>query len=81
VVVVGYGSQKKASLTGALVTLGNTDLNRRQVSSTSQALQGLAPGVTVQQQSGKPGADGASIVIRGQGSISGSNAPLIIVDG
>jgi TonB-linked SusC/RagA family outer membrane protein len=81
VVVVGYGAQKKASLTGSLVTLNNTALNRRQVSSTSQALQGLAPGVTVQQQSGRPGADGASIVIRGQGSISGSNAPLIIVDG
>jgi TonB-linked SusC/RagA family outer membrane protein len=81
VVVVGYGTQKKASLTGSLVTLNNAALNRRQVSSTSQALQGLAPGVTVQQQSGRPGADGASIVVRGQGSISGSNAPLIIVDG
>lgn len=81
VVVVGYGAQKKASLTGSLVTLNNAALNRRQVTSTSQALQGLAPGVTVQQQSGKPGADGASIIIRGQGSISGSNAPLIIVDG
>lgn len=81
VVVVGYGTQKRASLTGSLVTLNNNALNKRQVSSTSQALQGLAPGVTVQQQSGKPGADGASIVIRGQGSISGSNAPLIIVDG
>ncbi|MCA6498334.1 MAG: SusC/RagA family TonB-linked outer membrane protein, partial [Chitinophagaceae bacterium] len=81
VVVVGYGAQKKASLTGALVTLNNEALNRRQVSSTSQALQGLAPGVTVQQQSGRPGADGASITIRGQGSIIGINAPLIIVDG
>ena len=81
VVVVGYGAQKKASLTGSLVTLNNATLNRRQVTSTSQALQGLAPGVTVQQQSGKPGADGASIIIRGQGSISGSSAPLIIVDG
>jgi TonB-linked SusC/RagA family outer membrane protein len=81
VVVVGYGAQKKASLTGSLVTLNNAALNRRQVTSTSQALQGLAPGVTVQQQSGKPGADGASIIIRGQGSISGSSAPLIIVDG
>jgi len=49
VVVVGYGTQKKASLTGSLVTLNNATLNRRQVSSTSQALQGLAPGVTVQQ--------------------------------
>lgn len=81
VVVVGYGVQRKASVTGSLVTLNNASLNRRQVSSLSQVLQGLAPGVTVQQQSGRPGADGASITIRGQGSISGSNAPLIIVDG
>jgi TonB-dependent SusC/RagA subfamily outer membrane receptor len=81
VVVVGYGAQKKASLTGSLVTLNNATLNKRQVTSTSQALQGLAPGVTVQQQSGKPGADGASIVIRGQTSIGGFNAPLIVVDG
>jgi TonB-linked SusC/RagA family outer membrane protein len=81
VVVVGYGAQKKASLTGSLVTLNNEALNRRQVSSTSQTLQGLAPGVTVQQQSGKPGADGANITIRGQGSINVNSAPLIIVDG
>ncbi|MFN5359857.1 MAG: carboxypeptidase-like regulatory domain-containing protein, partial [Bacteroidota bacterium] len=69
VVVVGYGAQKKASLTGSIVTLNNAALNRRQVSSTSQALQGLAPGVTVQQQSGRPGGDGASIRVRGQSSI------------
>jgi TonB-linked SusC/RagA family outer membrane protein len=81
VVVVGYGAQKKASLTGSIVTLNNAALNRRQVSSTSQALQGLAPGVTVQQQSGRPGGDGASIAIRGQVSILGGGNPLIIVDG
>jgi TonB-linked SusC/RagA family outer membrane protein len=81
VVVVGYGAQKKASLTGSLVTLNNEALNRRQVSSTSQTLQGLAPGVTVQQQSGKPGADGARIFIRGQSSINLNTDPLIIVDG
>ena len=81
VVVVGYGSQKKATITGAVTSLKTEDITRRQVASTSNLLQGLAPGVTVQQQSGKPGADGASIVIRGQTSLTGSNAPLVIIDG
>jgi TonB-linked SusC/RagA family outer membrane protein len=81
VVVVGYGTQKRLSTSGALVSLNNQALTRRQVSSASQALQGLAPGVTVQQQSGRPGADGASIVVRGQSSINGNNSPLFIVDG
>jgi len=70
VVAVGYGQQRKATLTGSVVTLKQEDLMRRQVATASNLLQGLAPGVTVQQQSGKPGADGASIRIRGLGSIS-----------
>jgi TonB-linked SusC/RagA family outer membrane protein len=81
VVVVGYSTQKKANLTGSVVTLKNADLTRRQVASTSNLLQGLAPGVTVQQQSGKPGADGASIRVRGTSSIFGGSDPLVIVDG
>jgi TonB-linked SusC/RagA family outer membrane protein len=81
VVVVGYGTQKRAAVSGAITSLKTEDITKRQVASTSNLLQGLAPGVTVQQQSGKPGADGASIVIRGQSSITGSNAPLVIIDG
>ena len=81
VVVVGYGSQKKAAITGAVTSLKTEDITKRQVASTSNLLQGLAPGVTVQQQSGKPGADGASIIVRGASSITGSNAPLVIIDG
>jgi TonB-linked SusC/RagA family outer membrane protein len=80
VVVVGYGTQKKANLTGSIVTIKNEDLIKRQVASTSNLLQGLAPGVTVQQQSGKPGADGAGIRIRGSGSFSASSSPLVLVD-
>jgi TonB-linked SusC/RagA family outer membrane protein len=80
IVVVGYGTQKKANLTGAIVTIKNEDLIKRQVASTSNLLQGLAPGVTVQQQSGKPGADGAGIRIRGSGSFSASSSPLVLVD-
>jgi TonB-linked SusC/RagA family outer membrane protein len=81
VVVVGYGSQKKANLTGSVSQFKAEELTRRQVSSSSQLLQGLAPGISVWQQSGKPGADAANIRIRGQGSIFSSQAPLILVDG
>ncbi|HVG14747.1 MAG TPA: TonB-dependent receptor plug domain-containing protein, partial [Chitinophagaceae bacterium] len=81
VVVVGYGTQRRANVTGSVVSLRNEDLTRRQVASTNNLLQGIAPGVTVQQQSGKPGADAAGIVIRGQNSISLSNTPLVVIDG
>ena len=81
VVVVGYGTQRRSNLTGSLVQLNNAALTKRQVSSSSQVLQGLAPGVTVQQQSGRPGADGASIRIRGESSILGNSTPLVIIDG
>lgn len=81
VVVIGYGTQRKKNLTGSVVTLKNEDLVKRQVPSTSNLLQGLAPGVTVSQQSGRPGADGANINIRGISSIYASSYPLIVVDG
>jgi TonB-linked SusC/RagA family outer membrane protein len=81
VVVVGYGTQRRAALTGSVTTLRNEQLTRRQVASTSTLLQGLAGGVTVQQQSGKPGADGASINIRGLSSLQAGNQPLVVIDG
>ena len=81
VVVVGYGVQKKANLTGAVTQLKSADLLKRQVGTTSNLLQGLAPGVSVFQGSGKPGADSPTIQIRGTGSIFSSQAPLILVDG
>lgn len=81
VVVVGYGTQRRTNLTGSLVQLNNAALTKRQVSSSSQVLQGLAPGVTVQQQSGRPGADGASIRVRGESSILGNSTPLVVIDG
>jgi len=81
VVVVGYGVQKKANLTGAVTQLKSADLLKRQVGTTSNLLQGLAPGVSVFQGSGKPGADSPAIRIRGIGSIFSSQAPLILIDG
>lgn len=81
VVVVGYGTQKKATLTGSVSQLKAEELTRRQVATTSNLLQGVAPGVTAFQSSGKPGADGATIRVRGQGSIFSDQGALVLVDG
>lgn len=81
VVVVGYGTQKKATLTGSVSQLKAEELTRRQVATTSNLLQGVAPGITVFQTSGKPGADGATIRVRGLGSIFSDQGALVLVDG
>lgn len=80
-VVVGYGTQKKVNLTGAVHNVKGEDLIRRNATNTSNALQGLIPGVSVTQTSGRPGADGATIRIRGTGSINSTSNPLILIDG
>ena len=80
VVVVGYGTQKKVNLTGSVAVIESKSLTNRQVGSTSLALQGAAPGVTITQQSGVPGGDAGTIRIRGIGSINAGQNPLILVD-
>lgn len=79
VVVVGYGTQKKKDLTGAIATIGAKDIGGRQTLQVSEALQGSIAGVSVTRGSGSPGS-GASILIRGITTL-GTNSPLIIVDG
>ncbi|CAL1518902.1 TonB-dependent receptor [Chitinophaga sp. MM2321] len=79
VVVVGYGQQKKVNLTGAIASLDQKALANRPITNATQALQGL-PGVYVNQSKGRPGADGASIRIRGVGTLN-NNDPLVLVDG
>lgn len=82
VVVVGYGTQKKVNLTGAVSTVSAEQLEKRPVVSTSNALQGIAPGVTVTSQSGAPGGDAGQIRIRGINSFGGSDSqPLVMIDG
>ena len=82
VVVVGYGTQKKANLTGSVSVIASTQIEIRPNTSTSSALQGLAPGVTVTSQTGSPGGDGGQIRIRGINSFGGSSSnPLVIIDG
>ncbi len=79
VVVVGYGTQKRSDLTGAVSSVSGEELKSLPVRSVNEALQGRAAGVVVSKGSGKPGA-GADIIIRGPGSINGM-PPLYIVDG
>lgn len=79
VVVVGYGTQRKKDLTGAVSTVKGEDLAKLPTSSVQQALQGKIPGVQVVTASGRPG-DGAVVRIRGVGTLNDAR-PLYVVDG
>lgn len=80
VVVVGYGSQKKVNLTGAVSAINvDESLASRSVANVSSALQGLMPGLSVNQSSGMAGNNSATLLIRGMGTINDAN-PLIVVD-
>ncbi len=84
VVVVGYGTQKKANLTGAVSSVNFEDqaISSRATTNVSSLLSGMAAGIRIQQSSGIPSQNNnASISIRGVGSLNASQAPLIIIDG
>ncbi|MDR2040452.1 MAG: TonB-dependent receptor [Bacteroidales bacterium] len=80
VVVVGYGTQKKASVVGSVQSVRPSDL-KVPASQLSTAFAGRLSGVVAVQRSGQPGADGASFWIRGISTISDLTSPLIIIDG
>jgi TonB-linked SusC/RagA family outer membrane protein len=81
-VVVGYGTQKRISVTGAIVSVENDELIKNPSASISHSLAGRVTGLTSVQFSGRPGADDASIYIRGVGSLSEARSrPLVLVDG
>ncbi|MDR2563073.1 MAG: TonB-dependent receptor [Prevotellaceae bacterium] len=81
VVVVGYGIQKKVNVTGAVSSINFEDqAASRPISSVSASLAGLGAGLFVAQGSGQPGADGATLRIRGVGTLN-DNSPLILIDG
>lgn len=82
VTVVAYGSQKKATLTGAISQIGTKDLLKSPSGSITNALAGAITGVSSVQMSGQPGSDDAKIYIRGVGSLTeGASSPLTLVDG
>lgn len=81
VVVVGYGSQKKANLTGAVAAVNFSDVEGRPASNTATLLQGQMTGVTVSSFNNQPGQDDPQILIRGVGTLNAGSEPLVIVDG
>ena len=80
VVVIGYGTQQKSDLTGAVTSVNMEDLANTAVASVDEALQGRLAGVEIMTTDGEPGS-AASIRVRGSRSITASNEPLIVVDG
>lgn len=80
VVVIGYGTQKKATLTGAVSTVKGSDVVKSPVMNVSNSLSGRLPGLVTVTPSGEPGADGSILRIRGVNTL-GNNNPLIVVDG
>lgn len=80
VVVVGYGTQKKATLTGSVSQVGGEDLKKVAAANLTNTLAGKTAGIIANTRSGEPGEDNADILIRGKGTL-GSTSPLIVVDG
>lgn len=80
VVVVGYGTQRKADITGAIVSVNASTIARAATPDATGALQGQMPGVVVVKNVGKPGS-GYNINVRGVNTITGSNSPLFVIDG
>ncbi len=80
VIVVGYGTQKKVTITGAVSAIKGEALVKSPAIDLTNSLAGRLPGLVVIQTSGEPGYDGASVSIRGTNTL-GNNSPLIVIDG
>src|SRR5690606_41166904 len=80
VVVVGYGTQKRRDVTGAVATISSEDLNQGPITNPLQQISGKAAGVHVNQVGGEPGS-APNVRIRGISSLIGGNDPLVVIDG
>ncbi|MGN6293070.1 MAG: SusC/RagA family TonB-linked outer membrane protein [Chitinophagaceae bacterium] len=80
VIVVGYGKQKKATLTGSVTQINTDEIKQSSSVNISNSLAGRMPGIIANNRSGEPGADGSSILIRGAGT-TGNASPLYVIDG
>ena len=80
VVVVGYGTTKKKTLTGAITSIKGSDIIKSPVMNVSNSISGRLPGVTAITRNAEPGSDGATIRIRGSNTL-GDNSALVVVDG
>lgn len=81
IVVVGYGKQKKESVTASIASIGTKELVQTPQSNISNMLVGRLPGLIATQRSGAPGEDASDILIRGVSTFTDNTAPLIMIDG
>lgn len=82
VVVIGYGTQQRSSVSSAISSVTAKEITATPIADAAQALQGRVAGVTITQNSGAPGGTGGTAIrIRGISSVTGTNNPLIVVDG
>jgi len=80
VVVVGYGTQKKETLTGAITSIATKEIKQSPSANLAISLAGRLPGLTAIQRSGEPGRDITQMVIRGLGTVN-TQSPIVLVDG
>ncbi|MBD0287507.1 MAG: TonB-dependent receptor, partial [Flavisolibacter sp.] len=80
VVVVGYGTQRKVTVTGSVTAVRGAELDKSPSLNLSNALAGRLPGITAMQRSGEPGFDASTIRIRGTNTL-GNSSPLVVIDG
>ncbi len=81
VVAIGYGTRKKANLTGAVGSLSGDEMVKSPSANVIQSLAGQVSGVVINTRSGQPGAENTEMYIRGKATMSGSNSPLVLIDG
>ncbi len=80
VVVIGYGTRKKANLTGSVASISGKELEKSPVANLSNSIAGQVPGLIVNSRSGEPGNDNADVFIRGKSTL-GSTGALVVIDG
>ena len=81
IVAVGYGTQERVNVTGAVASVSPAELESRPIARVTEALAGTTPGLTVIQRSSQPGEQDIQFNIRGRGSIDNNTQPLILIDG
>lgn len=81
VVIIGYGSRSKATLTGAVASVGGEELLKSHSANITSGLAGQVPGLVINQRNGQPGAEAMEIFVRGKATLGDSNSPLLVIDG
>jgi TonB-linked SusC/RagA family outer membrane protein len=81
VVVVGYGTQRRANLTGSVVSVGSEMIENKAATNLITALTGEAAGLAIMQRSGRPGGDAQTMRVRGTGTLANDAGPMVLIDG